>query len=167
MSKVNDIFLSYSRMDSERVRALAEVLQRRGFTVWWDTFVPPGRSYDEVIENELRKSRCVVVLWSKESVNSAWVKEEAAYARENERLFPVLIDNVEPPIAFRRIMSADLIGWDGKPNSPVVAKLLQDLHQALGKTNDPEPESSQNVDQPSLRSDRGQRSRKRWWEIWK
>ena len=64
---MSDIFISYASADRERAKVIAEALAARGFSVWWDRVIPPGRQFDEVIEVAVDASRCVVVLWSKTS----------------------------------------------------------------------------------------------------
>ena len=75
-----DIFISYARADRPRAETLAAALHQTGWSVWWDREIPPGRSFDEVIEEALSQASCVVVIWSEASVRSEWVKTEAAEA---------------------------------------------------------------------------------------
>ena len=77
---MSDIFVSYASVDRERAKIVAEALAARGLSVWWDRVIPPGRQFDEVIEEALDAARCVVVLWSQASTASTWVKTEAAEA---------------------------------------------------------------------------------------
>jgi hypothetical protein len=84
--------------------------------VWWDRKIMVGQAFDQVIEHELETAKCVVVLWSKDSIFSEWVKNEAAVAAERGVLVPVLIDNIKLPLEFRRKQTADLVGWDGTPS---------------------------------------------------
>jgi hypothetical protein len=59
---MSDIFLSYARADRQRVLPLIQALERRGWSVWWDLHIPYGKSYEEVIEEELKAARCVIVV---------------------------------------------------------------------------------------------------------
>jgi len=43
-----------------------------------DRIIPPGITFDDVIEQNLDAAKCVIVLWSRESVKSKWVKTEAS-----------------------------------------------------------------------------------------
>ena len=114
---MNDIFISYARPDREKARAMAEALERQGYKVWWDPKIPPGKKYDEVIEKALSEVKCVVVLWSRESIGRDWVKEEASVGQERGILLPVKIEPVNPPLGFRRIQAADLTDWaPGEPH---------------------------------------------------
>ncbi|UCC81269.1 MAG: peptidylprolyl isomerase [Candidatus Zixiibacteriota bacterium] len=108
---VPEIFFSYASADRERVAPLAEALRKRGWTVWWDRKIPPGKTFDEVIKEGLAKSRCVIVVWSKRSVESRWVKTEASVALQRNKLVPVMIDQVEPPLEFLMIQAANLVDW--------------------------------------------------------
>jgi TIR domain-containing protein len=111
-----DIFLSYANADRDRARELASSLERRGWSVWWDRKIIAGKSFDQVIEHELGTAKSVVVLWSKDSIVSEWVKNEAAVAVERGVLVPALVDRVQLPLEFRRKQAADLVGWDGDPS---------------------------------------------------
>ncbi|SDI00835.1 toll/interleukin-1 receptor domain-containing protein [Nitrosomonas sp. Nm132] len=105
---MSDIFISYARADKERAELLAEVFSRQGWSVWWDREISPGKSFDETIETALNSARCVIVLWSKDSVSSRWVKTEAAEGAARGILIPVLIDKAQIPLEFKRIEAADL-----------------------------------------------------------
>jgi TIR domain/Bacterial Ig-like domain (group 2) len=128
-----DIFLSYANEDREAARALAGLLESAGWTVWWDRRIPAGRTWRSMIEEALREMHGMVVLWSTNSVESDWVKEEAEEARALGKLIPVLIESVKPPVGFRSIQAADLTDWDGSSNSLGVQQLIADLESLIGK----------------------------------
>jgi hypothetical protein len=54
----------------------------------------------------------VVVLWSRTSVASDWVKTEASEAVQRRILVPVLADDVKIPLEFRRIQTVRLTDWE-------------------------------------------------------
>jgi hypothetical protein len=128
-----DIFLSYNEKDRDAVRRLAERLQSTGWSVWWDRRIPAGLTWRSVLERELQHMRCMVVLWSRHSVASDWVCEEAAEGRQLGRLVPVLIEQVRPPAGFREIQAADLVDWDGSPDFLGLRRLLEDIEGLIGK----------------------------------
>ena len=74
---MTDVFISYAREDGARARMLAEALEARGLSVWWDRTIEPGRTYADVIEDQLNRAKSVVVLWSKHSVVTEWVKKRS------------------------------------------------------------------------------------------
>ena len=45
-----------------------------------------GAQFSKVIEEALEVAEAVVVLWSKKSVESPWVRDEAAAGRDSDRL---------------------------------------------------------------------------------
>ena len=115
---MSDIFISYSSADRERARLFAQALEQRHWSVWWDREIPPGRAYDDVIEEALDAAKCVVVLWSKTSTASGWVKNEASDAMQRKVLIPALIDaDVKIPLEFRRLQAADLSRWQGEASA--------------------------------------------------
>lgn len=128
---MSDIFISYAREDKETAKQFANALEEQGYSVWWDRVIPVGRVFDDVIEEALDDSKCVVVLWSKESVASKWVKTEAGEGEARGILIPVLIDKVKTPLAFRRIQTADMVDWDGDITSPKLEKLLENVKRLV------------------------------------
>jgi hypothetical protein len=143
-----DIFLSYTSSDRPRAKQLAALLQRRGWSVWWDRAIPAGRRFEDVIAEQLSQARCVVVLWSKASTNSSWVREEASDARDRNILVPVLIERVNQPLGFRGIQTADLVEWTGSDDFPTLVQLLADLASHLGDAAQPAPRPMPEAVQP-------------------
>jgi TolB-like protein len=136
---MSDIFLSYATEDHPRTRVLVQALEARGWSVWWDRTIPPGQTWDSVIERALDAARCVVVLWSKVSVTSEWVRNEAEEASRRKILVPVLIDDVLVPLSFRRIQAARLVAWSGKETDEEFGKLIQAISEKLGTARPPAP----------------------------
>ena len=133
-----DIFISYANEDRETAGHLARALESAGLSVWWDRRIPAGRTWRAVLEEALQGMRCLIVLWSENSLKSPWVLEEAEEARRLEKLlFPVLIEHVAPPVGFRAIQAANLIDWDGSADTPAVPLLIADLKALLGEAKRP------------------------------
>ena len=124
---MSDIFISYASEDRSRVRRLADALSGHGWSVWWDRQIQAGKTFDHVIAEALESARCVVVVWSRDSVASSWVREEADEGRKRGVLIPVLIDEISPPLGFGRIQAARMIEWDGAPESEAFQKLVADV----------------------------------------
>lgn len=125
------IFLSYASEDRDRAREIAADLEALGWAVWWDHKLQAGKTFAGVIESEIKKSDCVLVLWSKASISSRWVRDEANEGLERGVLVPVLIDAVEPPMGFRSIHAANLIGYHGDQAAPGFRQLVADLKALL------------------------------------
>jgi hypothetical protein len=75
-----DVFISYKSERRAAAEHLAEILADYGYSVWWDYGLIAGGDFGAQIESELRASKAAVVLWCSLSVNSEWVREEAALA---------------------------------------------------------------------------------------
>jgi hypothetical protein len=129
---MSDIFLSYDDLDRDRIRLLVETLEARGWSVWWDHEISAGDSFSLVIERELEAAQCVIVAWTRTSVESDWVRAEANEAWKRGKLVPVLLDRVTPPMPFGQIHAADLVDWD-REGHPGFAKFIADLQRRMGK----------------------------------
>ena len=65
---VSDIFISYAREDRALAQALANDLQARGYSVWWDIELVGADDFQDVILAALAKARAAIVIWTKASV---------------------------------------------------------------------------------------------------
>ncbi len=131
--EMSEIFLSYKSEDRKKAQIIAEALEVKGFSVWWDRVIPPGKTFDEVIEEKLEAAKCVIVLWSQQSVLSDWVKNEAREGSRRQILIPVLIEEVKIPFEFRHIQAAWLIDWQGTLPNPEFDLLLKSVSIILGR----------------------------------
>jgi TolB-like protein/Tfp pilus assembly protein PilF len=132
-----DIFLSYSRDDQATARRFAEGFAREGFSVWWDATLRSGEAYDQVTEKALREAKAVVVLWSRKSVASRWVRAEATLADRNRTLVPVMIELCDRPIMFELTQTADLAHWQGEADDKAWQALLSDIRGFLDRPSNP------------------------------
>ncbi|MHA1410933.1 MAG: toll/interleukin-1 receptor domain-containing protein [Candidatus Odinarchaeia archaeon] len=130
---MSEIFISYDSEDRPRAKIIAEALEHQGYSVWWDVIIPPGKTFDEVIKEELDSTKCIIVLWSRKSVLSGWVKEESSEGVKRKILIPVLIDDVEIPLGFKRIQAAQLIDWSGTLPNPEFDLLLKSVTEIVGQ----------------------------------
>src|SRR5580658_7598746 len=129
---MSDIFISYAREDRPRAEAIAKALQDHGWSVWWDRHIRTGETFRRVIREEIKKARSVVVLWSEQSVDNDWVHEEASLGKRRNILVPVLTDDVELPLGFGSIQTADLTGWAGDAAAPAFRGLRSDIEALIG-----------------------------------
>jgi hypothetical protein len=124
---MSDIFISYAHENRPRAQALAQTLEGQRWSIFWDRTIPIGKTWRDTIGKELSNARCVVVLWSKTSIESSWVQEEADEAQRRGVLFPVLIEDIQPPIGFRSIQTANLADWDGTEPTEAFRRLILDI----------------------------------------
>jgi hypothetical protein len=150
---MSQVFISYAHEDLERVRDIASVLEKQGLTVFWDRQIPAGQTWRGYIGKALGDAVCVLVVWSRASVNSRWVIEEADEALKKELLVPVLLEQVEPPLGFRGIQAADLTDWRKGAQSPQIQQLLEDIGKIIGNKLPDVPERSVPKEPPDVRQE--------------
>jgi WD40 repeat protein len=89
---VADVFVSYSRRDSEFVRQLVSDLEARGKSVWLDTDgIEDAELFPEAIRTAIEGSDAFMFVITPESAASRFCAQEVEHALElNKRLVPVL-----------------------------------------------------------------------------
>jgi hypothetical protein len=105
------IFVSYAHEDRARVKALVDCLEKSGLDVVWDHEVWAKDGIRDGIEREIARAVRVVVVWTKESVRSRWVRAEADLAAESGKLLQVRLDRVRLPLPFGEYKWFDLLAW--------------------------------------------------------
>ena len=127
------LFLSYSRKDETKAQRFTVWLERGGHNVWRDADdIGGGASFSSEIENALRESDAVLVLWSAASIASSWVRDEAGFGRDAGKLLPFLLDGTQPPLGFRQFQSIDISKWrSGDP--PGGDRILQAIERITGR----------------------------------
>ena len=129
-------FLSYSHADQDRVRLLADALEQAGINVWWDTLIEGGAVFAKSVEVALARCDAVIVVWSKVSVASDWVLDEAAQGRDMRKLVPVSLDGTMPPLGFRQYLSVDLLGWRGDATASQITTIVRGVAVVAGRPTD-------------------------------
>lgn len=132
------VFLSYAHQDAARVNPIVAALESDGYSVWWDERIPGGDQFANAIERALESADAVVVLWSAASVQSAWVRDEAAMARDTGRLIPVTLDGTLPPLGFRQFQTIDLSKARSGGRADRLAPLKKALAARTGQSSAPE-----------------------------
>jgi TolB-like protein/Tfp pilus assembly protein PilF len=143
------IFLSYAHADRAKAQRLAAILEQSGYTVWWDALVEGGSRFAKSIDEALDKADAVVVLWSKYSVESDWVRDEAAQGRDRQRLVPLSLDGTVPPLGFRQIQVIKLAKWHGRADAPQIQAIRRAIAAALGEQSGPRPVAGRAIDRRS------------------
>ena len=122
---MSEVFISYKREDEPRVGRLVQALEGTGLSVWWDRGLPGGESWREQIQTALDAAKCVIVVWTHESVGPAgdFVRDEAGQAKRRGVMVPVMLDKVDPPLGFGEIQAINLVHWKGNPHDPFFTDL--------------------------------------------
>jgi len=91
------------------------------------------RAFDRAIERTLLGVHCVVAVWSKHSVDSDWVRAEAAWAKANDKLVSIGMEGqLSLPIQFYHVHTQRMADWDGSRETPVFHKLVEDIRAVAG-----------------------------------
>jgi hypothetical protein len=125
---MSDIFISYSRNDSELAEKLVKILRSENLSVFIALELPAGVDWRDKLQKELEDAKVVIVLWSASSLKSSAVHDEANHAKEQKKLLPVQLESGgKQPIGFGNIQAADLSGWDGSRKHFKLEKFLGSL----------------------------------------
>ena len=135
---MSDIFVSYSREDRERVKPLVDALVSHGYDVWWDRELAPGDRFETVIDKEILRTKCVLVVWSRHSIDSTWVRNEALEGQDRDILVPVHLDQVRTAVAFRQTQGADLCQWPQHVDPEEFEGLLRSIAAKVGDAREPQ-----------------------------
>lgn len=119
------VFLSYARADQKRALPVIAALEGAGIEVWWDGLLEGGENFLPTTDAALEGADAVVVLWSKTSVASHWVRDEASRGRDRGCLVPLSIDGAEPPLGFRQFQVIDFARWRGKAEAPEMQRAIR------------------------------------------
>lgn len=138
----SDVFISYARADRATAEQLAAALATHGLRVWWDRELVAGREFAEAIEAQLRSAAAVLVLWSAESVRSAFVRDESSRALRAGKLLPLRIEAVELPLGFGQTHTLELLDWNGDVEDEAFQRLLLELRRMNGAVAAPPPAPS-------------------------
>ncbi len=149
LDKPATVFLSYTRVDQKRALPVIKALEQAGIKVWWDGLLEAGVSFLPTTEAALEAADAVVVLWSRSSVSSNWVRDEATRGRDRNCLVPLSIDGTEPPLGFRQFQVIDFSRWRGKAEAPEMQRAVRAVQGFAGQA--PQPASPS---RPQQRIDR-------------
>jgi hypothetical protein len=125
MSAAKQVFVSYSTSDRYRAAHIVKGLRDAGFLAFWDQDLLPRQNFRAVLANKIRRADRTIVLWSRASIESRFVADEANLAREIGTYTPVMLDKVQPPLGLRGEQFLWLYQWDGDTGSIAWEVLLK------------------------------------------
>ena len=106
-----DIFISYKREERALAGMVANALKAEGYVTVTDLNIQKAENFGDAIDAMIQSASLVLVLWTKASVGSDWVRKEAEEAEHLGKYFGVLIDKLERndlPLAVRSSQWLDL-----------------------------------------------------------
>lgn len=135
----NDIFISYSRHDTNVVNEIVAMLEQEGYSVWIDRDgIESGEDFKRVILKAIKESEVILFFSSEHSNVSDWTAKEIGVAvKYRKHTIPIKLDDSN----FNEAVEFDLINLDyidySKPTiRPAMReKLLKTLRNKLGPRN--------------------------------
>ena len=139
-----DVFISYSTPQVEGATRLARRLHEAGVRFWLaPDFIGAGENFTDCIPIALDHAKIVVFLLSGESLQSPWVRREAAMAASADKtMVGVLMGNVRLPPRWNFMLTgcqwiAADPGLDGAPLTRLVREVTRKIGPAIAETFDP------------------------------
>ncbi|MGK0438184.1 MAG: hypothetical protein ACJATK_001133 [Paracoccaceae bacterium] len=110
-----NVFISHSSLDKEYAHYIEAYLSQAGHEVWLDSSAfKPGDNLIEKLDVGLREADAVIVIVSRHSLQSKWIKHEFSalalrnISGETARIIPVLIDTSTVPEYLAQYIYVDL-----------------------------------------------------------
>jgi hypothetical protein len=140
--QINCLFLSYSHGDSEFVEHLGKKLDNAGIIYWRDVYDAPAGPLEQIVSRAIEQNPVVLLVLSKNSIESDWVEFEASEARRMEKqlnryvLCPVALDDKWkyckwPAILRNQIKKYHVLDFSGWKNKNVLDRQFNRLISGL------------------------------------
>lgn len=120
------IFIIYNHEDSQIVKVIANDLKSKKFDVLLDLdLIKPGENINDKINYAIKKSNKIIVIFSKKSWDSKWVKAELGKVLEMQKsVIPVIIsEDFTIPDEMKNIKYADLTNYNLEKLDKLISSL--------------------------------------------
>lgn len=130
------VFVSHANADKKRfVDRFANALRAKGLDVWYDSWsLRPGEPIWDRVVSAVDKSVFMILVLSRQSLNSPWVAEETRVAQLSNlthvKIVPILLDRIPISCLPPGIRSRHVVRFPsprGRAFGPAVDKLVSDL----------------------------------------
>lgn len=131
----HDVFISYSNEDRAAAQAVCHCLEQNNIRCWMaPRDITPGMEYGDLIDDAIKYSKVVVVLYSAKSASSSWVKGEINIAFEEQKtIIPFRLDKT-PLTGQSRVMLNQKHWIDAFPDYKTkFRELVNAVSKMLGK----------------------------------
>ena len=133
---MNDIFISYSRHDTDVVNEIVTLLEQEGYSIWIDRDgIESGEDFKRVILKAIKESKVVLFFSSEHSNVSDWTAKEIGVAvKYKKHIIPIKLDDSN----FNEAVEFDLINLDyidyskSSIQTAMRDKLLKTLRNKIG-----------------------------------
>lgn len=130
-----DVFISYSRKDTNVADRICKAFDDAGITYFIDRQGIGGAyEFPAILAEAIMGSKIFLYLASRNSYDSKFTQSEITFAfnrKEKGTILPYIIDNSSLPISLEFVFSA--INWRNIKEHPVETVLVDDLLRLLGK----------------------------------
>jgi hypothetical protein len=139
-SGAGGVFLSHAGLDKQAARTFAEILQRNGIAVWFDTdALKPGEPWMTTLERAIRQSSAMIVYVGRLGVQ-AWVDREVRFGLilntnnpDTFRLIPVLGEGADPAALPPFLSQQQFVDLRDKQSAPEqIRRLVETLRAPAG-----------------------------------
>lgn len=131
MKSPKHVFISFKTQEREFAFRLKTALNNAGYKVWWQEEIQCAQEWHGEIDKAIQVAGAIVVLWSRQSMLSPWVRHEASQAIVKNVYAPVRIEIIEIDSPYNRLQATDIINWTGDINNPGFQNLLHRLHELM------------------------------------
>lgn len=163
-SHMHDIFISYSRKDSEAVGRFVEKLTEEGYSVWIDKDgIESGDQFKLIIVKAIEESKIVLFFSSEASNASTWTAKEIGIANARSKpIIPIKLDgsNYNRQVEFDLINNDYVDFTDKASQDAAMKKLLKAISRKCSATKD----CSEDLETP--RQKRATARKKRTWWVY-
>ncbi len=130
------VFVSYSHKDKDEVFALINHLMLCSCNVWYDVNLESGNDWNEQVAEKLLSAECVLLLITKNSVQSEYVRDEINFARsKGKKIFSVFLENVELPLGLELMLGrSQAIAWEERTQQQLRDTIRSNLPESVFKT---------------------------------
>lgn len=130
-----DIFISYSRKDTEIANRICAALDRNGISYFIDRRgIAGGMEFPTVLAEAILDSSIFLLLASNNSYESRFTNSEITFAfneKPRNTIIPYIIDGSRLPAGLRFIFSG--INWRTLEEHPIDTVLMEDILNLLGR----------------------------------
>lgn len=126
---MSHVFISHASVDQVATLRLCELIESRSIKAWVSfRELKGGDHWDEKIDSALNSAAAVVVIVSRNSINSRYVRAEVEGALSAQlTVIPVLLEDVRLPIRWNTLQ---YIRWNGEST----VEIASDIEKALPDT---------------------------------
>ncbi len=154
-----DLFLSYSPKDAETAHKIAQELERRGSSIFYQRPEELDNNQLQTLDHEMSLASWVIVLWSSHALQDGRITYEAMHARDKNNLLSVQIEPNSIPAEYNNDQSPDHVNYQNQLTGIIQQTLSPAPSPSLAKQPDPQQgigEEKTGQDQQDAKTEPGQ-----------